>query len=199
MLSAAFVFQYSVFVGIAGQAFPPEHFRGIMVCTMNAFERLAAKRALLQSSIVSTWAVFKAAVAELVDSYNAIPEGQTFPARIARSDDTLIIVSSDRGIAADHYHNLAVSVSVQLREENYLIEVAAEEWTIDPISRQKKQVDEFLSCNLGLDGDPETNETWLGFQGKKFTPFDAAEHVLMQALLRKPQVLYKVAHMSRIA
>jgi len=151
---------------------------------MNIFEKIESKRTAIRKGILPTWTLFRAAITELVNSYNQIEEGQHHPAKIDGAEDTFVTVSCDLGKHADKFHTLTVSLKSAVVESGYKITCSIEKWIAAPNQAPQKEATDEL--DFVLDADPE-GRTWLVYsetnQERRLTAFQAAELALSRALL----------------
>jgi hypothetical protein len=126
---------------------------------------------------------FRAAVSELVTSYNGLEEGKQRPAKVDDGGETSITISCTQHSQDGTVDTVAVTIKSELLQDKYTIASSIEKWTVGSI--RTRQMESLAQIDFILDADPECDDTWLAKDGdpKKFTAFQAAEFVLVNALL----------------
>lgn len=139
----------------------------------------------IRKAIAPLWVQFRTAVEELVRSYNVIEEGKKHPAKTSQNGDMSITVSCDLGKDKDEFHTLSITITSAVLESKYTIKSTIERWRSAP--RQALQPDGALEeIEFSVEADQENQ--WLVNQAspdRKFTAFQAAECVLLKALIEK--------------
>jgi hypothetical protein len=119
-----------------------------------------------------------------VGTYNQTKKGHACPAKLkSLHDDRLLIITSPRGQAEDHYHLITVEIRASVREEEFLIEATKSEWAAPPVEgalpTESIDTSEYI---FQLDADLATGDTWLAYKDQKFGAFKCAEFLLFEAL-----------------
>jgi hypothetical protein len=148
---------------------------------MNAFEKFDADRALRRQNIIPAWLQFRAAVTESVASYNRIEEGRDHPAEIQESAEKNFITincrreSTTRGVGL-----LSIVLQTGITDQRIAIWAAIEFWQLvnDKPSSKETENFEFL-----VEAEADVH---LSSAGNKITPSEAADMVLMKALMGIP-------------
>jgi hypothetical protein len=169
---------------------------------MNEFDDISVKRTRLGLDIVTTWAQFRKALFERVDSYNKLAEGIEHAAKIdspPASDS--IVISCPLGLTREEGYAVAVVVTVSCVQAEYRIDVQIEKWVQPGNSKRKAyrppksvrfELQAKLSKVIGFAPGSPTAEIWLECDGKKMTVAEAAQEVLdkVLAVIRKRSFLY---------
>jgi hypothetical protein len=147
---------------------------------MNAFEKFDADRAQRRHNLILAWSEFRAATNASVASFNKIEEGIANPAKIEESP-YLVSVSCKR-LSSSGIGMLSVIAKMTVTETKRVAIVARVEfWSLGsdlPSEPQDAENFEFLV--------EAESEVCLSFEGEKLKPAEAADTVLLRALLGLP-------------
>lgn len=147
---------------------------------MNAFEKFDADRAQRRQNLILAWSQFRAAANASVASFNKMEEGLANPAKIEESPD-LISVSCKRQ-SSSGIGMLSVIAKMTITEtKRVAIAARVEFWSLAsdlPTEPQDIEDFEFLV--------EAESEVCLSFEGNKLKPAEAADTVLLRALLALP-------------
>jgi hypothetical protein len=126
---------------------------------------------------------FKSAIRDLVASYNGIEEGRRHPAQFTDKERT-VLVTCNQDPAPDHLNSLVVCVRVAVIDSRFTIEAVIEQWnTLAQTITSSKNLERDLFV---MECDPQKNTSWLTLGDKIMTEEEAAESVLVRALLQQP-------------
>jgi len=146
---------------------------------MNAFEKFDADRALRRQNLIVAWSQFRATVNALVATFNKMEEGLANPAKLDDSPDLVTITCKRESSSGSGMLNIVAKMTLtETRQVAILAWI--EFWslaTTPPLSQGTENF-EFL-----VEPDPEIR---LSFDEKQFTPVEAADTVMMKALLGLP-------------
>jgi hypothetical protein len=148
---------------------------------MNAFEKFDADRTLRRQNVIPAWIQFRAAVTESVASYNRIEEGLEHPAELQETaEKNLITIKCKRQSTTKGIGLLNIVLRAGVTDQRIAIWAAIEFWQLvnDKPSSSDTDSFEFLV-------EAET-EVHLSFAGTTITPSEAADMVLMKALMGLP-------------
>jgi hypothetical protein len=155
---------------------------------MNIFEQDAFEndKSVQMSAILIAWGTFKTTVLHLMEYYkNVNPEGKKYGADVSEPNDTSIIIVCPRG---QHPEEMLASLMITIRagiakgSNSFSIECSIEKWKKRPIA----------AIAPHMDGHPhkmtfvlDVGHMSLIYQGRQFTPDEAASELLKVALLKK--------------
>jgi hypothetical protein len=144
---------------------------------MDKFQELQASRDLLIAKSAPVWGAIRAAVRQLVDSYNRIDEGRANPATV---DDS----AEDRIKVDRQSDNILVSVTVTFINQGatFQIGVFSESWASGP---QPKLIKQPAKVSYDMVPDIEHREVYLLDREteKVLTPFALVEDTLYRFLV----------------
>ena len=143
--------------------------------------------------MIPAWVQFREAIARSVESYNEIEEGRECPAVTTESTDSkAITIQCNRNVPGGRFRVLVVVVKLGLVEKRIAITADIEEWETQQVDKDaippepRKERFEFLV--------EAAEEVRLSYRGTSIPPADAADVVLMKALL--PEEIQRVGSIS---
>jgi hypothetical protein len=147
---------------------------------MNAFEKFDADRALRRQNFVLAWSQFRIAVNSSVASFNKMEEGIANPAKLEESPELLTVNCKRQSTSGSGLLNITAKMTITETQQVAIL-ARVEFWSLmtEPPSNQGADDFTFLI-------EPET-ELSLSCDGVRFTPNEAADKVLMKALLGLPK------------
>jgi hypothetical protein len=148
---------------------------------MNAFEKFDADRAKRRQNLVLAWSQFRAATCASVASFNRMEEGVANPAKLDESPDGDLLTVNCKRQSMSGSGLLSVVAKMTLNEKRQVAILARVEfWSLetDPASSQGAEEFEFVA-----ESEPEA---CLSHEGNRITAGEAADIVLMRALLGLP-------------
>jgi hypothetical protein len=93
---------------------------------MDVFQRQDEQARLLASGAVTHWAEFRSALRSLLDSYAASKRPAGWKAEMSQVHDRSIVITQNRGMAPDSFHDAMLTVDIALDESACIIVARAE-------------------------------------------------------------------------
>lgn len=158
---------------------------------MNAFDKFDADRALRRKNSIPAWTQFRTAIEDCVNSYRRMEDGRQYPVKVDDAPDkTFIAINCDRP-ASSTPGMVRVTARMTVVDKKLAIVAVIDTWLLvnDAPSNQSSQEYEFL-----IEPDEDVR---LSRDGKQLTPAEAAETVLMKALLGLPSERNNIAVVSK--
>ena len=151
---------------------------------MDIFEHDADEREQERKTrqIVSIWTMFRTSLSQLLDSYNAGPNGEIHPAKMISPSDESIVIDCPLGAHPEkRFVLLAVTVRAQVVKGRLQIGCEIEKWTksVLPTNMPTTESRRKMIFNLEENGD------FLLHGVQQLTVYEAAELLLGTALLKR--------------
>lgn len=151
---------------------------------MSAFQDFEAERIRRRENVIPAWNDWRIAVRDAVRDYNAIEEGQRFPADVEDAPErNLITVKCKRAVSSNRFKQLVVVVTMKAVQERIAIAGEIQSWETQQVDKTTVpppptvETFEFL-----IEADSHTR---LSRDGNGVTTIQAVESILVKALLGK--------------
>jgi hypothetical protein len=149
---------------------------------MDKFQYETLRKEAVAKGALRLWMSFREQIRSLLSSYEATPDGRTYPASIEMTDNS-VIVTCDRGMTEDalSFHTISIHVSAVYDGSRYVISVSTEKWLLrhqQPFQKRKE-----IQHRFGIDADPDSGRSYLVDDSQQeISAAKAAETVLYEAL-----------------
>jgi hypothetical protein len=153
---------------------------------MDLFQRRDEQARLLASGAVTHWAEFRSALRALLDSYAASKRRAGWKAEMSQVHDRSMVITQNRGMAPDSFHEAMLTIDIALDESAYIIIARAEfSFVRDGGSTVRKR----FSIQYPIRVDSEVTRTFLTMNDtandapESVTALQAAEDLMERTLL----------------
>ena len=134
------------------------------------------------SGIVAAWADLIAAIRELLGSYNAGPRGINHPAELNEITAKSVSVRCSTGNSPESpFSQKIVMIALTLKDGELRILCVIQRWVQIGSSRSAPDVESEKKLDFRLHTDAKS----LRLKGNVLTPFEAAEKILKDSLLKR--------------
>jgi hypothetical protein len=139
---------------------------------MNIFDRDTQARS--EAGMIGAWSQFRAAVRELIESYNRHPTGKTYPASIEESDTSISVTSSRGAHPEKRFFVLNLTIRAILNVGQLRVEGEIERWAVCNLPHVPPSRDSIKHLVFKW----EMNERKFLLKDQELTSHEAAEKLL---------------------